>query len=65
MLAVGGGIIAHETHILSFLDSYLKTIEYIGGFLIFLSEILLGAIVGFLVVKLLPFFMKFSKKSKS
>jgi hypothetical protein len=65
MLAVGGGIIAHETHILSFLDSYLKTIEYIGGFLIFLSEILLGAIVGFLVVKLLPFFTKFFKKSKS
>ncbi|WP_404319908.1 DUF808 family protein [Malaciobacter canalis] len=65
MLAVGGGIIAHETHILSFLDSYLKTIAYIGGFLIFLSEILLGAIVGFLVVKLLPFFTKFFKKSKS
>lgn len=65
MLAVGGGIIAHETHILSFLDSYLKTIAYIGGFLIFLSEVILGAIVGFLVVKLLPFFTKFFKKSKS
>lgn len=65
MLAVGGGIIAHETHILSFLDSYLKTIAYIGGFLIFLSEVILGAIVGLLVVKLLPFFTKFFKKSKS
>ena len=46
MLAVGGGIIAHETHILHSFSETLKTIP-LGGFL---SEIILGAIIGFVVV---------------
>lgn len=61
MLAVGGGIIAHETHILASFDETLKAIP-LGGFF---SEIILGGIVGFIVVKLVPIFSIFTKKSNS
>lgn len=61
MLAVGGGIIAHETHILTSFDEVLKAIP-LGGFF---SEIILGGIVGFIVVKIVPIFSKFTKKNNS
>ena len=61
MLSVGGGIIAHETHILASFDEVLKAIP-LGGFF---SEIILGGIVGFIVVKIVPIFSKFTKKSNS
>ena len=61
MLAVGGGIIAHETHILHSFSETLKTIP-LGGFL---SEIILGAIIGFVVVKIVPIFSKLFKKSNA
>ena len=61
MLAVGGGIIAHETHILSSFDKYLKAVP-LGGFL---SEIVLGLIVGFTVVKILPLFTKLFSKNNA
>ncbi|RBQ28315.1 DUF808 family protein [Aliarcobacter vitoriensis] len=60
MLAVGGGIIAHETHILSSFDETLKAIP-VGGFF---SEIILGAIVGYIVVLVMPIFSKVAKKVK-
>ena len=59
MLAVGGGIVAHETHMLHFMDNVIKAIP-LGGFL---SEIILGAIIGFVVVKIVPIFSKLFKKS--
>lgn len=58
MLAVGGGIIAHETHILQSFDETIKIIP-LGGFF---SEILLGAIVGYIVVLIVPIFIKIFKK---
>ncbi|MFW2567749.1 DUF808 family protein [Aliarcobacter butzleri] len=58
MLAVGGGIIAHETHILSSFSETLKAVP-LGGFF---SEILLGAIVGYIVVLVVPIFSKIAKK---
>ena len=61
MLAVGGGIIAHETHILASFDEVLKAIP-LGGFF---SEIILGGIVGFIVVKIVPIFSKNTKKNNS
>lgn len=61
MLAVGGGIISHETHILHSFDETLKVIP-LGGFL---SEIILGAIVGYIVVLIVPIFSKLFKKSNS
>ena len=61
MLAVGGGIIAHETHILASFDEVLKAIP-LGGFF---SEIILGGIVGFIVVKIVPIFSKFTKENNS
>ena len=61
MLAVGGGIIAHETHILSSFSETLKAVP-LGGFF---SEILLGAIVGYIVVLVVPIFSKLFKKSNS
>ena len=60
MLAVGGGIIAHETHILSSFSETLKAVP-LGGFF---SEILLGAIVGYIVVLIVPIFSKVAKKVK-
>ncbi|MFW0702135.1 DUF808 family protein [Aliarcobacter butzleri] len=60
MLAVGGGIIAHETHILSLFSETLKAVP-LGGFF---SEILLGAIVGYIVVLVVPIFSKVAKKVK-
>lgn len=61
MLAVGGGIIAHETHILQSFKDILDSIP-LGGFL---SEIILGGIVGFIVVKIIPVFSIFTKKNNS
>ena len=60
MLAVGGGIIAHETHILQSLENIIKTIP-LGGFF---SEIILGAIVGYIVVLVLSIFSKIIKVFK-
>ena len=60
MLAVGGGIIAHETHILQSLENITKTIP-LGGFF---SEIILGAIVGYIVVLIAPIFLKITKVFK-
>ena len=61
MLAVGGGIIAHETHILQSLENIIKAIP-LGGFF---SEIILGAIVGYIVVLIVPIFSKIKKVFKS
>ncbi len=60
MLAVGGGIIAHETHILQSLENIIKAIP-LGGFF---SEIILGAIVGYIVVLIVPIFSKITKVFK-
>ncbi|MFW3345243.1 DUF808 family protein [Aliarcobacter butzleri] len=60
MIAVGGGIIAHETHILSSFSETLKAVP-LGGFF---SQILLGAIVGYIVVLVVPIFSKVAKKVK-
>lgn len=57
MLAVGGGIIAHETHMLHSFDEILKTIP-LGGFV---SEIIVGAIVGYTIVKIMPIVSLFKK----
>ena len=51
MLAVGGGIIVHETHIFWSFDETIKIIP-MGGFI---SEIVVGSIAGFITVKVVPF----------
>ncbi len=65
MLAVGGGIIVHETHILHSFDEIIKAIP-LGGFL---SEIIIGGIIGYITVKIVPIvepiFSKIFKKSNS
>ncbi len=61
MLAVGGGIIVHETHMLHSFDETIKAIP-MGGFF---SEIIIGAIVGYITVKVVPVFSKLFKKSNS
>ena len=61
MLAVGGGIIVHETHMLHSFDETIKTIP-MGGFL---SEVIIGAIIGYITVKVVPIFSKLFKKSNS
>jgi uncharacterized protein len=60
MLAVGGGIIAHETHVLHSFDEILKSIP-LGSFFV---EIILGGIIGFLAVKIVPIFMPIFNKFK-
>ena len=61
MLAVGGGIIVHETHMLHSFDETIKTIQ-MGGFL---SEVIIGLIVGYITVKVVPIFSKLFKKNNS
>jgi len=58
MLAVGGGIIAHETHALAFLDETIKSLGMLSGTAEFLSQILFGVVIGLVAVKLLPVFQK-------
>ena len=60
MLAVGGGIIVHETHMLKAFDETIKVIP-LGGFV---SEIVVGIIVGFVTAKIVPLFSGLFKKSK-
>lgn len=68
MLAVGGGIVAHETGALHFLDHAIESLGSISWLVSFLIEVLFGLIVGFTAVKLQPLLStilnKF-KKSKS
>lgn len=68
MLAVGGGIIAHETHALSFLDNTIKNLGALSALSEFLSQVIFGLIIGYIAVKLQPLLTivisKF-KKSKS
>ena len=61
MLAVGGGIIVHETHILHSFDETIKAIP-MGGFF---SEVIVGLIVGYITVKVVPIFSKLFKKNNS
>lgn len=60
MLAVGGGIIVHETHLLKTFEETIKSIP-LGGFL---SEIIIGVAVGYIVVILMNIFSKITKKVK-
>ena len=60
MLAVGGGIVAHETHVLYSFDEILKSIP-LGSFIV---EIILGGIIGFLTVKIVPIFTPIFNKFK-
>ncbi len=64
MLAVGGGIIAHETHALQFLDETIQSLGSISWIASFISEILFGMIIGFIAVKVLPFLTPIIKKFK-
>ena len=57
MLAVGGGIIAHETHILHFLDSTVKSLGSFSTLVSIIIEIIFGIIIGYITVKLMPFLL--------
>ena len=61
MLAVGGGIIVHETHILHSFDETIKAIP-LGGFF---TEVIIGGIVGYITVKVVPIFSKLFKRNNS
>lgn len=64
MLAVGGGIIAHETHILHFLEELIENLGNISWLISFLLEITLGIIVGYVAVKVMPLLFFVIKKFK-
>lgn len=64
MLAVGGGIIAHETHALHFLDNTIESLGSISWLTSFFIEIFFGFIVGILAVKALPLITPIIKKFK-
>ena len=61
MLAVGGGIIVHETHMLYAFDETIKAIPF-GGFI---SEIIIGVIAGFIAVKVVPIVTSLLNKIKN
>ena len=64
MLAVGGGIIAHETHALQFLDQFIKNLGNLSWLASFIIEIIFGLIIGFFAVKIMPFITTIFKKLK-
>lgn len=64
MLAVGGGIVAHETHALHFLDQTIESLGSISWLASFIIEILFGMIIGFIAVKIVPFLTPLFKKFK-
>lgn len=62
MLAVGGGIISHETHILSIFSNTIKLIP-LGGFI---SDIILGMIIGYVTLIIVQYFTeKYKNTSKA
>lgn len=61
MLAVGGGIVAHETHALVFLDESIKSFASFSGILEFLSQVIFGIFIGFIAVKIYGFIKKMKK----
>lgn len=65
MLAVGGGIISHETHILQFFDNIISSFGSFSGFLTFIIEIIFGLIIGYIAVKVLPIIIKIFEKFKN
>jgi len=56
MLAVGGGIVAHQTHILYFLDPLINNFESFLWIINFTIEILFGIIIGFIAIKIFNIF---------
>jgi predicted DNA repair protein MutK len=64
MLAVGGGIIAHETHVLHSFEQMLESMPKIQWIIMFITEILLGGLIGYIAVKTLPFFQNILLKFK-
>ncbi len=62
MLAVGGGIVAHETHVLHFLEHSIENLGNIAWLVSFILEVSFGFVVGFITVKVLPFLNLFIKK---
>jgi uncharacterized protein len=60
MLAVGGGIIAHETHILKSFEEVLSNIPL--GLIV--AEIIMGGIIGLITVKVILFSMPILNKFK-
>lgn len=65
MLAVGGGIISHETHILHFLDDIINSLGNFSSLSSFLLEITFGLIVGYITVKVMPIITNLFKKIKN
>lgn len=62
MLAVGGGIISHETHVLYFLDDIIDSTKSFSGFFSFVLEIIFGLLVGYIAVKFMPIITNFFKR---
>ncbi|WP_072681902.1 DUF808 family protein [Arcobacter sp. LA11] len=65
MLAVGGGIVAHETHALNFLEHSINSLGNISGIVSFLTEILFGIVIGYIAVKLQALLNYVTKKFKT
>ncbi|MDD5358793.1 MAG: DUF808 family protein [Sulfurovaceae bacterium] len=65
MLAVGGGIIAHQTGILHGIESFIEhRLNSISFLLVLLVEIIFGFIVGFTTVKIMPVLVWIKNKAK-
>ncbi|RXJ68185.1 hypothetical protein CRV08_07980 [Halarcobacter ebronensis] len=63
MLAVGGSIVAHQTHALTFLEEFINSsLGNFSSFLFFIVEILFGVIIGFIALKVIDFVKPILKK---
>jgi uncharacterized protein len=61
MLAVGGGIVAHQTHLLHHFLELLDSFESYAWLARLITEIIFGLLVGFATVMVVSFIKKFKK----
>lgn len=65
MLAVGGGIVAHQTGALHSIEHFIEHyLNSVGFLIIFLIQIVFGFIVGYITVRIMPFLVWIRKTIK-
>lgn len=65
MLAVGGGIVAHQTGALHSIEHFIEHyLNSVGFLIIFLIQIVFGFIVGYITVRIIPFLVWIRKTIK-
>lgn len=63
MLAVGGGIVAHQAHLLHYIEPFIQSFETFSTLITFFAEIAFGIVIGIITVKIVQTLKPLIKKS--